>query len=153
MDDLTNQIKQEFDTQKRLELAHKLQQYEGQKQYIDPSPAVRVSFSLRGQRSELSSLSELPASDLNLVRELLDGWHEEDRWLHRASRSYGREDSLKKQVFVENGQSHTQGPDVVVANGFAFLAALRGVKPGTGEIDSDDPEVQAKNVMENLRPP
>jgi 2-iminobutanoate/2-iminopropanoate deaminase len=58
---------------------------------------------------------------------------------------------VKKQIFVENGQSHTQGPDAVVANGFAFFAALRGVDPTTGRITTDDPGEQTKFVMENLK--
>ena len=58
---------------------------------------------------------------------------------------------MKKQVFVESGQSHTQGPDATVANGFAYFAALRGVDPATGRITSDDPEVQTRFAMENLK--
>jgi 2-iminobutanoate/2-iminopropanoate deaminase len=58
---------------------------------------------------------------------------------------------MKEQIFVKGGQSHAQGPDAIKANGFIFLAAIRGVDPAAGRATSEDPAVQARFALENVK--
>ena len=58
---------------------------------------------------------------------------------------------MKEQIFVEGGQSHATGPDAIKANGFIFLAAIRGVNPATGKCDTDDVGQQTRYAMENIK--
>ena len=59
----------------------------------------------------------------------------------------------RRQVFfVEGAQRHTSPiPEGVVAGGFVFLSAVRGVNPATQQVDADDPEEQARQAFENVR--
>ncbi|MDE2838745.1 MAG: RidA family protein [Chloroflexota bacterium] len=58
---------------------------------------------------------------------------------------------MKEVVYVENGQSHATGPDAVKANGFIYLAAIRGVNPATGACDTEDVGQQTRYAMENIK--
>jgi 2-iminobutanoate/2-iminopropanoate deaminase len=58
---------------------------------------------------------------------------------------------MKEQIYVESGQSHNTGPDAVKANGFIFLAAIRGVNPATGRCDTEDVGQQTRYAMENIK--
>ncbi|MEE8517666.1 MAG: RidA family protein [Dehalococcoidia bacterium] len=58
---------------------------------------------------------------------------------------------MKEQIFVDVGQSHQTGPDAIKANGFIFLAAIRGVNPATGRCDTEDVGQQTRYAMENIK--
>jgi 2-iminobutanoate/2-iminopropanoate deaminase len=58
---------------------------------------------------------------------------------------------MKEQVYVESGQSHATGPDAIKANGFIYLAAIRGVNPATGQCDTEDVGQQTRYAMENIK--
>ena len=58
---------------------------------------------------------------------------------------------MKEQIFVDAGQSHNTGPDAIKANGFIFLAAIRGVNPATGRCDTADVGEQTRFAMENIK--
>ena len=56
----------------------------------------------------------------------------------------------KKVFYAEGGQVHKSPiPQGVIAGGFIFLSAIRGVDPKTQSIETDDPEKQARQVFEN----
>ncbi len=59
----------------------------------------------------------------------------------------------RKEVFyVQDGQRHTSPiPQGVKAGGFIFLSALRGVDPATQRVESDDPEVQSRQLFELIK--
>jgi 2-iminobutanoate/2-iminopropanoate deaminase len=59
--------------------------------------------------------------------------------------------SRKKVIFLDAGHRHTSPiPEGVVANGFIFLSAVRGVDPETGS-PPEDTERQARLLFENMK--
>ena len=61
--------------------------------------------------------------------------------------------SSRKRVFFNTiGQRHSSPiPEGVVANGFVFLTAVRGVDPATQQVETDDPEAQARAAFDIVR--
>ena len=57
----------------------------------------------------------------------------------------------KELIYVDEGQSHGQGPDAIKAAGLIFLAAVRGVNPAVGKCDTEDVGEQARYAMENVK--
>jgi 2-iminobutanoate/2-iminopropanoate deaminase len=58
----------------------------------------------------------------------------------------------RRVFFVEGAQRHSSPiPEGVVANGFVFLSAVRGVDPATQQVEADDPEAQARQLFENVK--
>jgi 2-iminobutanoate/2-iminopropanoate deaminase len=55
----------------------------------------------------------------------------------------------RKHVFFnQTGQQHSSPiPEGVVANGFVFLSAVRGVDPKTQQVEEDDAEKQARQAF------
>lgn len=61
--------------------------------------------------------------------------------------------SSRKQVFYAK-ESHAHSspiPEGVMAGGFIFLSAIRGVDPATQRVEADDMEGQARRLFENVR--
>lgn len=58
---------------------------------------------------------------------------------------------MRERVFVQSGQSHSQGADAVKAGGLIFLAAIRGVDPTVGRCVTDDIREQARLALENMK--
>ena len=58
----------------------------------------------------------------------------------------------KRVVFAEEGQRHASPiPEAVIANGFVFLSAVRGVNPESQQVELDDPEAQSRQLFENIK--
>ena len=60
----------------------------------------------------------------------------------------------RKRVFFNQtgGQQHSSPiPEGVIANGFVFLSAVRGVDPKTQQVEEDDAEKQARQAFEIVR--
>ena len=62
------------------------------------------------------------------------------------------ETNRRRVFFVEGAQRHTSPiPEGVVAGGFVFLSAVRGVDPNTQQVEAEDAEEQARQAFENVR--
>src|SRR5262245_6506038 len=60
--------------------------------------------------------------------------------------------SRRRVFFNTSGQRHSSPiPEGVVANGFVFLTAVRGVDPNTQQVEADDPEEQARAAFAVMR--
>lgn len=58
----------------------------------------------------------------------------------------------RRVFFNTSGQRHSSPiPEGVVANGFIFLTAVRGVDPNTQQVEADDPEEQARAAFAVMR--
>ncbi len=58
----------------------------------------------------------------------------------------------RETVYVKGAQEHTSPiPQGVKAGGFLFLSALRGVNPATQKVETEDPEQQSRQLLENLK--
>ena len=60
--------------------------------------------------------------------------------------------SRRRVFFNTSGQRHSSPiPEGVIANGFVFLTAVRGVDPNTQQVEADDPEEQARAAFAVMR--
>ncbi len=58
----------------------------------------------------------------------------------------------RRAFFAEGGQTHSSPiPEGVVAGGFIFLSAVRGVDLKTQQVESDDIEEQTRLAFEAMR--
>jgi len=58
----------------------------------------------------------------------------------------------RRVFFNTSGQRHSSPiPEGVIANGFVFLTAVRGVDPSTQQVETDDPEEQARAAFAVMR--
>ena len=58
----------------------------------------------------------------------------------------------RRVFFNTSGQRHSSPiPEGVIANGFVFLTAVRGVDPNTQQVETDDPEEQARAAFAVMR--
>ena len=58
----------------------------------------------------------------------------------------------RRVFFNTSGQRHSSPiPEGVIANGFVFLTAVRGVDPATQQVETDDPEEQARAAFAVMR--
>src|SRR5262245_46986740 len=58
----------------------------------------------------------------------------------------------KRVFFVEGGQQHSSPiPEGVVANGFVFLSAVRGVDATTQQVEAWDAETQTRRIFEIVK--
>ena len=58
----------------------------------------------------------------------------------------------RRVFFNTSGQRHSSPiPEGVIANGFVFLTAVRGVDTNTQQVETDDPEEQARAAFAVMR--
>jgi|EndMetStandDraft_3_1072993.scaffolds.fasta_scaffold203097_2 2-iminobutanoate/2-iminopropanoate deaminase len=58
----------------------------------------------------------------------------------------------RRVFFNTSGQRHSSPiPEGVIANGFVFLTAVRGVDPNTQQVETDDAEEQARAAFAVMR--
>jgi 2-iminobutanoate/2-iminopropanoate deaminase len=56
--------------------------------------------------------------------------------------------ATKEVFFVQDAQRHTSPiPEGVKAGPFIYLSAIRGIDPATQRVESDDPEVQSRQIF------
>lgn len=57
----------------------------------------------------------------------------------------------KRVVYLDTGHTHSSPiPEAVIAGGFVFVSALRGVAPNTNDL-SKDPKEQIEQLFVNLK--